>query len=1335
MQTTARSMAVAMLACTLATPVFAAAREETRTYRLYDGSTAEIGRDGIGWLTSADGKSRKPLFISMPGGRFNDFAIIKQLSLPRHGPASGRVLVTVAPGARPPAGARPLPGATGTFVVDVRDDPSHAARRLAASPGVVHAAPDWYVSSMALDPVAVPQASRPLPAAPSLTASPALLPSNYGLQSSLQAHLNAGGVNAVAAFAQIARRFGQLPGQGMRITNVSIGDLTDQAMADGGDFWVQFFGPTTIVQGGQRYLDVPSMPLIPTFVVAPDGSVDPLGTVEGVDPFLGEVLLDFSVMAPLPHDRQRASATGAGTTDLLGIAPGADYRLVVPAEPAISNIYVALLAAAQQTPRPDVITASLGFGFDGFGFPGRYLEEDPAGQQIIDTIVHQYGIVVCISANDGTRLFTPAAIGPDGGSAPTLLADAAHPATDVNDVAFSTAPSFVKDSGAIDVGGTTLDDVTLAPPWWGGPLARNAVFPTTRLDGSGGFSSGFGSRVNVSAPSDGIVALLHSCDGSGPCTAQSVIPVLNGGTSASAPMTAAAAAVVLQVARLTGRHLSATQVRDLLVATGRPLQDAPQSDGPVNVGASLDLAAAVQSLLPGGGTPAIARLAVAHRRPLDSAGLVFVENTDPAAIDLQGPTPAFSSDGSGQNATGPITFAADVLDTPRDGTTYAVVINGRSVVSGSPAIRILPSEIAAMAGIPFAATAPRQVSVRYEVRRAGAAVTSVDQTLVLGPTDGTWTDPLAPIAPAVVTAGGKVTVQYDLTSVRGLNAPSLLVSSVDHFSPFSAPIFRAETTVKLTSLAGKIILPASAFKAGAGVYGIGIQPDAGDPFRLGALAMVRIAPAAPGRAAPPLLSGGHSVTLSRSAAGFGVQWDVSSVAGADGAMLEISPPGPNLRNSYNTFTNQNGNRRDDNGVETPSAVWMPLGAVRGSRTFDALALGLHTSLFYSARVIATRAGAPVGEASAVSGLELDDGFVPGTNSIMDFDVSADGKLVSLFDYGDPVGASAVVRYSSGTGTYGPAIVADPLANVMYRTVGTDPALHSTLIMGQPWNDWQQNLLTFDSRSGAALGRYAFDFSPSAPPVPLLSAGRVDPVRHRAVLLGGDWSTGDLVFPFDMGAASSTSPLGSPVNADGSSGLAGIYNAIDVDASTGRVFLASALLGDICVIFQQHVGSVDLDGGAVQGPVPDERCNTGLAASQDGSSFFLTKGPLFSFPSLLPVADVQGVSETSMQPGGIRPLHARSPFFPAVEPAHHLLFVAFVATDDVYTNNNAMSAVGAFDLSTGERMFFSPNFNFAWTALSGGVQYLQAVRGIQFDPSTRTAWTFGPGAQQLQQFSY
>ena len=55
-------------------------------------------------------------------------------------------------------------------------------------------------------------------------------------------------------------------------------------------------------------------------------------------------------------------------------------------------------------------------------------------------------------------------------------------------------------------------------------------------------------------------------------------PVLNGGTSASAPMTAAAAAVVPQAAKITGRPLDPAAVRSVLEKTARPVASPPQAD-------------------------------------------------------------------------------------------------------------------------------------------------------------------------------------------------------------------------------------------------------------------------------------------------------------------------------------------------------------------------------------------------------------------------------------------------------------------------------------------------------------------------------------------------------------------------------------------------------------------------------------------------------------------------------------------------------------------------------------------------------------------------------------
>lgn len=85
-----------------------------------------------------------------------------------------------------------------------------AAKVLRSTPGIAYAAPDYYVSTFATDPAPLPgwvssaagQVARHAPAAPvtaggsppspSAQSQPAaVLPDNYGLQSSLQSYLNA----------------------------------------------------------------------------------------------------------------------------------------------------------------------------------------------------------------------------------------------------------------------------------------------------------------------------------------------------------------------------------------------------------------------------------------------------------------------------------------------------------------------------------------------------------------------------------------------------------------------------------------------------------------------------------------------------------------------------------------------------------------------------------------------------------------------------------------------------------------------------------------------------------------------------------------------------------------------------------------------------------------------------------------------------------------------------------------------------------------------------------------------------------------------------------------
>ena len=639
-------------------------------------------------------------------------------------------------------------------------DSAAVAKALSKTHGIAYAEPDLYVNTLntpgqqlpaavvkAAAQAAAAQAHATPSGAPQGAAGSSGIPTNYALADSAQALLNAGGVDATGAFATLKSKFGQEPGAGEIITNVSIGDLVDQSMLDGTNQEALFSGATTILKDGQRYLDLPSMPLIPTYVSDGQGGLSGSASVQNEDPALDEVLLDFGVMSPLPHDLQRPGRVGSGYTDLLGIAPGAKYRLVVPPTPTTDQIASALLAAANQSPRPNVITASLGIGADTLGFAGRYLEDDPVVRAVVEHIVKQDGIVVVISSNDGTRLFTSAAVGPDGGSTPTDLAPDDAAATNLDDIEVSSVPSRDPDTGAIAAGGSTLDD-TLADP------AGSPTVAETRISGFGSFSSGFGSRVNLSAPSDNIPAFVHPVQTAfSPAGGPSDVNVaLNGGTSASAPEIAAAAAVVLQASRLAGHHLAPADVRALLERTGRPVSTPGQIDRTLHVGPQIDVTAATQEALGNKqkAKPAVVRLSVAHRVTTGSLGGTFTEATDPDRIDLGD----IASGGNGEGLEGPVTFAGDVTGLPSGTVAQYRLTEGSTVWrSSTPAIRVTPRQLLTAAGLPLVSTGDRSVHLRYDVLIKGKVVASASRTITISASDGTYAEAHAPTAPAVAPSG------------------------------------------------------------------------------------------------------------------------------------------------------------------------------------------------------------------------------------------------------------------------------------------------------------------------------------------------------------------------------------------------------------------------------------------------------------------------------------------------------------------------------------------------------------------------------------------------------
>ncbi|MFF2522629.1 hypothetical protein [Streptomyces liangshanensis] len=1251
-----------------------------------------------------------------------------------------------------------------TYVVRTHErDSAAVAERLRNTAGVAHAEPNRYVNTMNTGAQPLPKQATPLTkaltkaTATTSTNTPAI-PTNYALSTSAQAFLNAGGVNASGAFATLQGTYGQQPGTGRTITNVSIGDLTDRSMADAGDAYVRGNGPTTILKDGQRYLDLPSMPLIPTYVAGTDGRVDGAASTENQDPSLGEVLLDFSVMAPLAHDRQRPDATGSGYTDLLGIAPGAAYRLVVPQQPTIDQIAGALLAAAHQSPRPDVITASLGFGTDQQGFPGRYLEDDPYVRSVVASIVQKDGIVVSISSNDGTRLYTPASVGPDGGSTPTDLAPRASAATTIDDVEQSTTPSRLPDTGAIAAGGTTLDDTLAAPA---DPTRTDAATTAeTRVSGFGTFSSGFGTRIDLSAPSDNIIAFTHTPGQD----ARAVTPVLNGGTSASAPEIAAAAAVVLHAGELVGRHLEPAEVRDLLERTGRAVSTPAQIDRKLNVGPQIDVTAATRAALALKGgrstkkattgtkhTPALVRLSVAHRVTTGGLGGSFLETTDQNRIDLGDA----ASGGNGQALVGPVTFAGDVtgVTDPHD-TRYRLTVQASpptpaaghststSYTSTTPAIRLTPRQLLTAAGLPLTSTEDRNVTVTYAVLVDGKVRASETRTLAVGPSDGRYTEATAPHAPATVKAGHAVTVTYDLSGVIGTSDPQLVVSGVGHWNPALAGAFSAGWHQSLTGTTGTVTVPAEAFTGGGGLYGIGIVQKGfgGNPQQTtyGEFAPVRVDGAtASVRPEAPLLTDangvtGHTAEVTRATPGFGVRYDVRGIPGARYAQVEFSAPAPTLHNSLNTFTNANGTTLDHDGVNTPSSAQRVLPSTSGTVRLDARGLGLTTSDFYGVRVLALDSRhRVVGQASPVSGLAVDDGPAPDGSTVLSFAVGGAAGDTSVAALRTAAGTTEITHYSATTGRYGPVIASDAGDTSDYEVLGVAPAAHRALVVHQPAQGGDVRVETWNTATDTLVGSTEL-----AADTYTFVVGRVDAARARgALLLRAVADNADVVLPVDLADGSTTGPI----PADPAGVGAGTYSVLDIDASTGDVYLAKGAPAFLC-LGGVTAARVNLTTRAVTGAGSTSGCSHGIAADGAGKLYNLSATALST--KIAPTAVLGSLDLATGAAGDAVTVRRGAPVALGLDGTNGIAVASFAAPEGtiyfgsqqgVVLDNNATGQLVITDLRSGAPARTLNGVSV--TGHGGSLVHGGLMNSVQLDPATRTGWTYGPYDTQIQQFSY
>jgi hypothetical protein len=711
-------------------------------------------------------------------------------------------------------------------------------------------------------------------------------------------------------------------------------------------------------------------------------------TQDGQGDFL-EVNLDFGVMAPPPlGDPRVVHAPPAGRGEILGEAYGAAYRLINPLVNTTPNFFAAFLGATfLQTPAANVITASIGEGFSIGGFSDYFFEQDPMIHDIVSTVVNGADVFVSISAGDGQSA-AQVAMNPDGLTGRTDVT--ANPArvTDINDprawanpsysYALTDEPQFVIDSGATDAGGDTLNDVYNNAPWNTSlsSQVRNSQHTTeTRWTGQQNFHSGNGSRVNLSAPADDVLILAQIEDGNGvPVTPFADFPRLIGGTSASSPEIAGAAAVVRQASLLLGHPLTARQVRDLLVATARP-NTAPAFDlSGANVGPNLDLTRAVQALFDQAevvGTPQLVRMTVAERKavltPTDFRSSFWSDTPqDPAArtatIDLSQGLVAPSSrtdetvGSTGDNVFAPITFAVDSAFLPAGQARYrwslrlggdAVDVPGGLFDGRLPFIRLLPSQIFGLLGRPVTAASDRAVTV---TARAGPASIATTVTFK-GQAAATHGHAIPPSFDPVFQPGSprdEVRFSFDLRGVRDgaggkVDGGVLLVSDIDRAVPQGFPDDNLDAhgfKLTLPGLVGTIGLPASDLPRGVGAYGVALRGtrqgrEVADstsfwsPLRYASPRGETLPQTPKIQAQASALKGTAPLFYDVADTGPGgstklaVSFDVRSIPGARGALVEFSAPTLNFAsalfisghftaaNSFvNNFANINGDRLD-----------------------------------------------------------------------------------------------------------------------------------------------------------------------------------------------------------------------------------------------------------------------------------------------------------------------------------------------------------------------------------------------------------------------------------------
>lgn len=593
--------------------------------------------------------------------------------------------------------------------------------------------------------------------------------------------------------------------------------------------------------------------------------------------------------------------------------------------------------------------------------------------------------------------------------------------------------------------------------------------------------------------------------------------------------------------------------------------------------------------------------------------------------------------------------------------------------------------------------------------------------LTFGPSDGTVNSVPAPIVDPVVR-GSTLRVSYDISNLSGATSPVLVVSQPGRVEPATGLFFRPSFTAPLTSPSGTINVPVSAL-AGAGIYGVGIQAAPGGWFsaNLSAFAFTRIAPTGDAQPAVPLVSAGGSPFGHFAEPAYGgslrVSYDVRNVSGADGAIIEISAPGPTAFNSLNPFNNPNGSQRDANGHDSGSVLYRSVPGSHGTVTLTG-DYGLDATMNQVLRVLATRHGGVTGEASGVSTVSM-DGVRPsdGGSVAAGYGINTDGSDGFV---------TSNQETAAGT-TLGSVETFRQADNQITHVVRSSRDEYQTLFGGCPGQFSGDVGLyeDFDPVTGADNFRVLDPVAAGTD----ASSTWVPPANLGEVLCGASQQDSADTALLSVSAAGalqvSTSQIAKGTFTD-PIGLAPALdpNALSIPGGIGQDTVANEAVVPIVNAFNPtapgRIVTVHLGTGQVtQFPSVSTFFASGVAVDSS------THQALVPSDSSAGLYDLTGQTGTSLAFGGSGYQH------PAADPVHGQFLMQEVAPPDFFgsaPNNNTLSAVDVLD-GHGNLLKRIEKFNFFNVFLLDMGSYLQV------SPAARTGYTLGPAGAELAPFQY